>query len=477
MWHKIDKNLKNLIFVAGVIIFCIVFSNIIFLFSWNALILIPILVIGFLLIYYFTKDPFIGLIFIIFFLPFERIPSFDAGFATLKINQFLGGILIFAWILSKLYNKKKFSPNALVWPLVLFLLTGFVSVMYSLYFSRALMVFIFILFTVSLFFITVDLINSKEKLKIISKVLLYSSLIVCGFSIFQFIGDSVGLPITITGMNKGFTKVIMGFPRVHAFSYEPLYLANYLFIPLGVFTGLFFEKVDFIKRHYLIATIALIILIMILTVSRGAYLGLIAFGLVFAFFEAKKVFSIKYIITAIAILFIAFYGSISFMKYATPIAYDRFVSHATLEDYGKGESTESRMKAWQDAFDAYSEKPYTGVGLGNFGPWLAGYPNPETVENWKIVNNEYMEILAETGIFGFISFIIFLLIIIIRSFIAYFKVKDPLLRAFLVGLLASTIAVLVQYNFFSTLYIVHIWVLFGLLVAVQNLIFIEKNKG
>jgi F0F1-type ATP synthase assembly protein I len=65
-------------------------------------------------------------------------------------------------------------------------------------------------------------------------------------------------------------------------------------------------------------------------------------------------------------------------------------------------------------------------------------------------------------------------VIFIRSIKAYIITKDIYLKATILGLNSAFLAILVQYNFFSTLYIMHIWVLIGLIIAVQNIALSSK---
>jgi hypothetical protein len=45
----------------------------------------------------------------------------------------------------------------------------------------------------------------------------------------------------------------------------------------------------------------------------------------------------------------------------------------------------------------------------------------------------------------------------------------------LIGLTAAMVGILVQYNFFSTLYIIHIWIAVGLLAGTQQLALKQKS--
>lgn len=92
---------------------------------------------------------------------------------------------------------------------------------------------------------------------------------------------------------------------------------------------------------------------------------------------------------------------------------------------------------------------------------------PET--GWAIVNNEPLEILAETGALGFAAFLFFLVTLALRTIQTIAQARDPFLRTILIGLLSASVGIFIQYQTFSTLYIFHIWFLIGLMVACMSI--------
>lgn len=434
--------------------------------SIGVILLIIILVILFKLI---IKNPLLGVLLVAFTLPFERIPTYSLGGMTLKIDQLFAGITIIVLLLKILFERKKIQPYPIGWSIAAFLLVCFASVLNAVDKTRALSVFIFTIFMVGVSYLVVNIVDSKEKLISVIKTLFLSAFIVCIFGLYQFLGDVAGLPITLTGLKDIYTKAIMGFPRIQAFSMEPLYLANFLFISLGLALGLFiFKNNKVIKNSWLISLIVLILVIIVLGISRGAYVALAAMILFFILFFAKRFLTVRNIIIFVASIIIIGGAAYGFLKISNPDALDSFISHAKVEDTG-GESVQKRLTDYEKAINYWQESPVIGIGPGNFGPRDQDYPGVSQTGGWDIVNNEYLEILCETGILGSIFFVIVLLILLIRSIIAYKKCQDPTLKAVLIGLFGTYIAVLVQYNFFSTLYIMHIWFLIGLMIVVQNL--------
>lgn len=442
-----------------------------------SLAIIPLLAVAIILTYLIIRSPELGWFLIVFFLPFERVPSYDIAGVNFKINTLLGFLTLFAWVLALMFNAKKYKvqPNILVIPLSLFALALVMSLTQAENFSRAVAVLIFILFTIGLSLLVVNMVNSKEQLKKTFLVMFLSGLIVGLFGLFQFAGDVIGLPPTLTLLKEGYGSKVFGFPRVQAFSLEPLYLANYLLIPICVGLALVINRVDIVKRWWLIGFLALLLINFILTVSRGGYLGLVVSLLILGIFFAKKILTWRNVLIGVVTAFVVFYGVAFALSKGEYRATNEFLGHIKLQDLTEGESIQGRLAAFKKGLNAYRQNPFLGVGIGNYGPWVDNYPGARPITGWEIVNNQYIELMAETGLAGLITFGLVILVLIFRTFVALKYASDIYLRSVLIGLFAALIGVLVQYNFMSTLYIIHIWVLIGLLVAVQNII-LKKQK-
>lgn len=442
-------------------------------------VIVPLIFLTLILGYYIFKNPYLGFLLIIFFLPFERIPTLLVGGVDIRINTILGFITLLAWILASMFNGKrwKIQPNALAWPITLFVIALMLSLTQALNFERGLQVIVFSLFTIALSIMTVNMLPDKSALQKTIVVLFLSSVIVSIFGLFQFGGDVIGLPASVTLLKEGYTSAVFGFPRIQAFSMEPLYFANYLIIPLSLALAYFLARVDVVKRWWIIGIVSLLLLNFVLTVSRGGYLGLIATVLILAIFYYKRIFNWRNLVL-VAVLFIVAYGVIFALSKGEYRATNAFIAQATLQDAKKGsESVQGRLSTFEIAFTAFQKHPVFGIGIGNYGAYFKNYPPVTPKTGWDIVNNEFIEILAETGLVGAIAYGLILIVLIWRSLLALKYARDPLLRATMIGLFAAFIGVMIQYNFFSTLYIIHIWVLIGLLVGVQNLIFREKTDS
>ena len=420
-----------------------------------------------------SRDLFWGVLALIFFLPFERIPTVELADFTLKINHVIGGLLMLFFLLDFLLNRRKLKPNPTVLPVLVLVIALILSVLTTTAGIRSVVFLALDLFVILLFLIIPQLVDSKAKLNRLIRVLLWSTGIVGLFGLYQFTGDLAGLPSELTGLDLGFSQKVFGFPRVQAFSREPLYLGNFLLLPLGAMFGLIVGKS---AKPWLIPLALLTLLTFILTLSRGAFLALgvaLIFLLVFAF---RKIVSFRTVFWGATVVVLALLAFNAIFNRLNLDLKERFLAHATIADYREGESTQGRLNAFRKSLDAFEDAPLTGIGLGGYGMYVLNYPADPPKGGWFIVNNQYLELLAETGVIGLASYLLLVIAIVWRSLVAYLKTKDQFLQAMLIGLTAALVGTLVQYNFFSTFAIIHIWVMMGLIVAVQSLALNSKVK-
>ena len=63
-------------------------------------------------------------------------------------------------------------------------------------------------------------------------------------------------------------------------------------------------------------------------------------------------------------------------------------------------SREARRNLMQEGIAAFTERPLTGVGAGQF----KNYNPPWRKERWREVHNVLIQVAADTGLFGFLAF-------------------------------------------------------------------------
>lgn len=422
------------------------------------------------------KQPVIGIFLISFFLPFERIGAYELGGITIRISQVIAIVTLLGWFFYHLFTHSfPFKKNPLILPLIIFILINFISLVNAENLERSGTVLIYTVFTVIFSLVIPQLVEKKEQIDKIVKIILISAFIVGVFGIFQYLGDILGLPQTVTGLRDLYTKEVLGFPRIQSTALEPLYFANYLLLPIGLLCALFLSKDSRFKYYQQAFLLILLVTNLVLTVSRGGYLAFVALLLIIAIFFFRNLFTPKKIIVGSLAAILIIFITLRFLGLEDIQNLETFREHVVVNVF-YGAAYSERVETLQTALSGFRLHPWVGIGVGGFGPFAAVHSYQPPPEGWRIVNNEFVELLSEVGLLGFLSFIAVLLILFFRSIRAIQKAQDKYLKAVMVGLLAALVGVIVQYQTFSILYIMHIWFLIGLMVSVQNIILTSKER-
>lgn len=412
-------------------------------------------------------NPMAGIYLLTFFLPFERIGSVDIAGITIRISQVVAVCTVLVWCIRGLrLGSFKFRSYPLLFPLTIFLIVMVIGLVNAPNLERSIVVTLFIFFTAGVSMILPSIVRHTVHVEKVVTILLVSMLVVCLFGVYQFFGDIAGLPTNLTGLRPQYTKDILGFPRIQSTALEPLYFANYLLIPLSLAISLWLSRASRMKPLWLLTLVILGGINSILTVSRGGYIALAVTGCCLAIVYWKKLFRPRIIIPGL--LCVAIAGGVIYRFLNLTEQVEGFTEHVT-NIFG-GASYDERIETFAIAEEIFWQHPWIGIGPGSFGPYASFHPMIVPSEGYKIVNNEYIELLAETGVFGFSAIVVLIVMLYLRSWKAIRKTKHLFLKATLIALVAAFTGILVQYNTFSVLYIMHIWFTIGLMVSIQNII-------
>lgn len=419
--------------------------------------------------------------FILAVLPLERIPALHLYWhsfeVTVRLSQLAGLVLIIINLPLLWRRRGQLLKAPWLW-LMLFLFFTVISTALSFELKRAAMVTAFIAFDLILAWAIANRFEA-EKLGSYIKILLGSALAVTLFGLYQFVGDLAGLSNQITGLLPRYTKDIFGFPRIQSTGYEPLFFANYLLIPTILAAALYLWG---IKKLW---PLLLFFTVIWLTLSRGAYAGLAAgllLLLVWAWWQKKSKRKLAAIVGCVIVSIGLAMGAIALApKIVAWFSRPGVRSEETIKKAREGldaftgqtsnvtggDSFYNRSVTWGLAVRAFRENPLFGIGPGTFGAF-AQKQNPKYFENsLSIVNNEPLEILAEHGVAGLLTLILFMASLARLTLVSWQK-GSTTHQAFAVGLLCALTAIAVQYNTFSTLYITHVWVLIGLILGIAG---------
>lgn len=416
-----------------------------------------------------------------FLLPYERIPSFPVALLgstiTIRPNQIAGALLI-GLVIAR--NQKSFKV-AMKLPYILmaaFLVASTMSASQAQNPKRAALVIIFTIFTM-LIGSGISLSLSDRRLEWVERALMVTTIVVIGFGAYQYFGDVIGLSPSLTGLAPNYVKAVFGFPRIQSTGLEPLYFANFLLIPFFVASARYLTEGYKRNIWWLMLTCSVIL---VMTVSRGAIIGgVIGTGVLLATLAAKRTLDIhrlgKYIYTIAAGVLIAILLTVM----------PSLITQNKKDSLGVNKAERlvrqtTNLKAQDDrqvnialAIKAFKASPILGIGPGNFDRFAReNEPKYKKTDNQSIiVNNQFFELLAETGILGTISFGLFYLTLLFGLVKVIFS--NSMIRStsniygrWSIALLSYLVATTVQYQTFSTLYIMHIWFAIGVSFYIIN---------
>jgi len=184
-----------------------------------------------------------------------------------------------------------------------------------------------------------------------------------------------------------------------------------------------------------LATIAfgLGVLALLVTYSRGAWLG---------FAVALSLF----LLLAWWRGWISIGVPLAMILCAIPVAIvfrEAFINRLFGDDGG---AAESRLPLMIMAVRMIRDHLFFGVGINNFAIHLRQYATPEMTLDWiTTVHNKYLLVWAETGLFGIVTFLWFLLSTLRRGWQAW-KIDDRLFAPLALGCLAGLVGWMVHMN-------------------------------
>lgn len=215
-------------------------------------------------------------------------------------------------------------------------------------------------------------------------------------------------PSILSGSEKLYlNNVLHEIPRLRGTVCEPLYLGNFL---LMAWPFLLVWRKSVALR---LTLGVLLVVLLILTWSRGAWLGFMGqlFLLVVAFLLKKRQQSKRTAGDRGAPGFRFFpwtLGGGLLLLMVMDIAFGGWIFHRLLATFNNQDwSNLTRLYSMEAAWLAFVQNPVVGVGWGQFAfhfPLLVDPMGLQSQFTWPVVNNFPLQILCETGLVGFVIF-------------------------------------------------------------------------
>lgn len=326
------------------------------------------------------------------------------------------GIAMVLWLTVNIFRHRKhfyrgfLAPNPLNRPILLFLGAVILSTLFSisLYHSQGFLfdryIFYFLFFLLGAYIVK----NRNNANFLILSFILGATVVAIG-AIFDY--------FTVTTTKRFATSFGGG-----------VFLTQYLVFAIpGLFALTIFPKRILINVTSGIVSF-LLILFLIWNQSRAALLAVATAFLLIYFLKNRR----NAIVSAVSMLGI-FIFLISLYAFPRFKSWDKFADPAL------------RPVRWESALNILKDHPAFGSGLGTIELIFTDYA-PILKDKGPHVHNTFLEVAAEMGLVGVITFI-FIFIVLFKSFFNFVKMssetKDSLIFAFATGLFGGILATLI----------------------------------
>jgi len=230
--------------------------------------------------------------------------------------------------------------------------------------------------------------------------------------------------------------------------------ASFLGVLIFITIGFLGQVKKFWQKTPLFLILLLISANVILTLSRGAWLSLFIASLFLAIFinnRRTKVFLLLFLI------------SFTWIILSIPLLRERLFTVV------KSGGDANRFKVWKMALKISMDSPLLGKGLGSFTKLVSSYGGGIIMPQYA--HNCYLQLLAETGLLGLVSFMWFLGIIISKGFR---ELKERFTSLFF-GLFFGFLVFLTHSFFDTQLFTVRLSILFWLLTSFVSIYLSQPN--
>jgi putative inorganic carbon (HCO3(-)) transporter len=428
--------------------------------------------------------PEYGLYLLIFAVPWGSVREIRLGAMTVGTTEALVGLVLAAWLARMIAAREiKTVHPPLLLPLLIFLGAILLSLTVTLSLQYSLKEILKWLEVLGIYLFVVNVIGKREA-KVIVLLILLAGISQALLGIYQFFGR-VG--------PEGFL-LFDRFMRAYGTFEQPNPYGGYLGMVLPLAYSLSLGAKGYGARDKgqgirdkgdapyslpfalsiltALATTGLVLMLaaMLMTWSRGAWLGFIAAFVVMNVVRSRRAAAL-FALALILLSFVIVMGGLQLFPEAITQRFLDFLPFLSGVDISRVEVTPAnfavieRLAHWQAGWDMFSEHPWLGVGIGNYEPVYPAYALPYWDDPLGHAHNYYLNIGAEAGLVGLSAYLILWAAVFWQAWRAVRRTSGYW-QGVAVGIL-GILTHLTVHNFFDNLYVhgmyVHIAILLGLI--------------
>lgn len=420
------------------------------------------------LIYYFLGLKFfaaalVGVCGFVMVLYDVKIGLFTAAFIYPFLPDAIGLVMLLAMgffvLLRAILFKEHFEVMDLTLPIALFAFVAIFSTLTSVEPMGSIRDLALNAAGLSFVFAMTNSIKNKKELNGFISVFMLSALIVALIGIVQKFTGVQMRPEWLDTENN--TDIAV---RVYSVFYNPNILAEYLVMLTPIAVGLSWHTKSLRKKLVFMAATAILLICLLLTLSRGGWVGILFAALTFVILVDRRL-----LLLAIPIGF----GGLMFLP--TQML-NRILSIGSTID----SSNSYRIKIWNITMDVIRDNLVGGVGFG-YIPFKKTFETYIRTMPIYHAHNTYLEVAAEIGIAGLFIFILFLFSTIKYAYINLVKSTDKYFRYIGAGLCASVVGImahgLVEHFLYIPRIIFTFWIIIGIIFTSIKIEKAENTKN
>lgn len=395
-------------------------------------------------------DPYIGLFAFLVGSLLHPVEFFADVLGPLHLSRNLAFGILLMWIFHTLVYRDfkivKTKQNVFV-----FLFGATLLVATLKYFDYSFPNFLESIKLLILYFLVINLVKTRKKFLIIIWGLVLLGFVACLIGIFQHIKG--------IGIDYG-----DGLVRIRGTALDPNDYAMHLIILIPITIGLFFNYRNIIAMIFLLLSFILLVINTIFTYSR---VGMISLALILIVSLFKVIFQRHKKVSPLILIVISLVILIPFI----PSQYWKRAK--TISDFNDF-AIQARLDVWETGIEMIKDHPFIGIGPGLFRYeyLLRAYMSSEEKTRIPLFShNAYIQIGAETGVFGLLFFLLLLFFSWqdLKKAENNFKERNDLLYA---GLALNLRLALLGYSicafFLTQAFLTMLWIILPLAVILKK---------
>ncbi len=332
---------------------------------------------------------------------------------------------------------------------------------------------IVLLYLILMSFLISRILNDRERINLIVKVMITVSAAAGFFAIFQSFLPALQLFRSIPLAHFGNLTIFRSGVGWNNPNYFALYITMILPITYVLKIGNVFPEKKFLNTCFVLQLLGLLC-----SYSR---LGIISISLTFIgilWVRGKRYLSSVIFIVLILLAVIAFLN-MEYIYQNNPYLAASIFRIARLDIVSKNPLLIAgwRRDAWIANINMFLDRPILGVGPFMSTDMYSEYKPYDDIYPWEdlAVHNEYLSLLSERGLLGTVLFLLFLFVLASRAILYYKNNKSTPYGVLMLGLWASVMN-FIWFSFgAATIYSVQFWVNVGIIFALYN--FSKEAKG